>query len=159
MKVFFDIITNHTADVIDYAEDQYAYVDKATVPVQGRDGNAVRRRATTPRQPTFPALDAATSFPYTPVFATEADANVKVPAWLNDPTMYHNRGDSTFAGENSEYGDFFGLDDLLTEQPEVVSGMDDIYKDWVGLRHRRLPHRHRQARQHGVLAAVHARRS
>ena len=30
MKVFFDIITNHTADVIDYAEDQYDYVDKAT---------------------------------------------------------------------------------------------------------------------------------
>ena len=45
--------------------------------------------------------------------------------------MYHNRGDSTFAGESSTYGDFSGLDDLLTERPEVVKGMEDIYKKWV----------------------------
>ena len=76
------------------------------------------------------------------------DAKVKVPAWLNDPTMYHNRGDSTFAGENSEYGDFFGLDDLWTERPEVVAGMTKIYEDWIGDdRRRRLPARHRQARR------------
>ena len=54
-----------------------------------------------------------------------------MPAWLNDRTMYHNRGDSTFAGENALYGDFFGLDDLWTERPEVVDGMIDIYADWV----------------------------
>ena len=30
IKVFFDIITNHTADVIDYARGQYTYVDQAT---------------------------------------------------------------------------------------------------------------------------------
>ena len=45
--------------------------------------------------------------------------------------MYHNRGDSTFAGESSTYGDFSGLDDLFTERPEVVEGMGDIYKKWV----------------------------
>ena len=73
----------------------------------------------------FPAVERAQSFPYTPVFATPADAQAKEPAWLNDPTMYHNRGDSTFAGENSEYGDFFGLDDLWTERPEVVRGHDE----------------------------------
>ena len=56
-----------------------------------------------------------------------------MPAWLNDPTLYHNRGDSTFSGENSEYGDFFGLDDLFTENHEVVTGMEDIYKAWVDL--------------------------
>ena len=54
-----------------------------------------------------------------------------MPAWLNDPIYYHNRGDSTFAGESSEYGDFFGLDDLFTEHPDVVDGMTDIYKAWV----------------------------
>ena len=54
-----------------------------------------------------------------------------MPAWLNDPTNYHNRGDSTFAGESSTYGDFSGLDDLFTEQPDVVDGMTDIYKTWV----------------------------
>ncbi len=32
--------------------------------------------------------------------------------------------------------------------------MTNIYGDWIGNRRRRLPHRHRQARQHGLLAAV-----
>ena len=56
-----------------------------------------------------------------------------MPAWLNDPTLYHNRGDSTFSGENSEYGDFVGLDDLFTENHKVVTGMEDIYNAWVDL--------------------------
>ena len=43
------------------------------------------------------------------------------------------RGDSTFAGESSTYGDFVGLDDLFTEQPDVVDGMTDIYRAWVDL--------------------------
>ncbi len=43
---------------------------------------------------TFPEVDAATTFPYVPTFRSEADKTVKVPAWLNDPTMYHNRGTS-----------------------------------------------------------------
>ena len=71
-----------------------------------------------------------------PTFRSEADKTVKVPAWLNDPTMYHNRGTSSFTGENSEYGDFPGgdrqaLDDLWTERPQVVNGMIDVYKTWV----------------------------
>jgi 1,4-alpha-glucan branching enzyme len=45
--------------------------------------------------------------------------------------MYHNRGDSTYAGESTTYGDFSGLDDLWTERPEVVSGMEKIYRRWV----------------------------
>ena len=55
----------------------------------------------------------------------------KTPAWLNDVTMYHNRGNTTFVGEDSQYGDFFGLDDLFTERQEVVDGMVDIYETWV----------------------------
>ncbi len=54
-----------------------------------------------------------------------------MPEWLNDVTLYHNRGNSTFAGESSEYGDFFGLDDLFTEHYQVVDGMVDIYQDWI----------------------------
>ncbi len=45
--------------------------------------------------------------------------------------LYHNRGNTTFTGENSLYGDFFGLDDLWTERQEVVDGMIDIYKFWI----------------------------
>ncbi|MBL7262242.1 pullulanase-type alpha-1,6-glucosidase [Paractinoplanes lichenicola] len=125
MKVFLDIIANHTADVIRYAEDKYDYIDKATKPYKDAQG-----RPFDDRKGEFPKVSAA-SFPYTPVFPTAADKTVKKPAWLNDPTMYHNRGNSTFAGENSEYGDFFGLDDLWTERPEVVRGMTDIYAYWI----------------------------
>ena len=77
-------------------------------------------------------MDAATSFPYTPVIEPE-DADVKVPAWLNDPTLYHNRGNSTYTGESTTYGDFSGLDDLMTENPAVVNGFVDVYNDWVDL--------------------------
>ncbi|MGW2088679.1 pullulanase-type alpha-1,6-glucosidase [Streptomyces sp. NPDC001880] len=119
MKVFFDVITNHTADTVDYAEKAYGYRPKGAYPYLDKDGR--------------PFDDAkglakvdADSFPYTP-----KNTGTKVPSWLNDPTMYHNRGDSTFAGESAAYGDFSGLDDLWTERPEVVSGMEKIYKKWV----------------------------
>lgn len=128
MKVFFDIITNHTADVIDYAEGSYTYRSKKNFPYSDASGKAFDDRDYVNK--TFPALDAATSFPYTPVLHP-GDENAKTPAWLNDVTMYHNRGDSTYAGESSTYGDFAGLDDLFTERPEVVAGMGDIYKTWV----------------------------
>lgn len=132
MKVYFDIITNHTADVIDYEGDSDAYVSKETAPYKDAAGQ-VFDDAAVAGSDDFPALDAATSFPYRPVFRTASDATVKVPAWLNDPVRYHNRGNSTFAGESSTYGDFFGLDDLFTEDPAVVDGMTDIYRAWVDL--------------------------
>ncbi|WFE47437.1 pullulanase-type alpha-1,6-glucosidase [Verrucosispora sp. WMMD1129] len=130
IKVYLDVIVNHTADVIAYEEDTYTYVDKATAPYRDAQGRPFEDRNYADGSRDFPKVDGG-SFPYTPTFETRADAKVKVPAWLNDPTMYHNRGDSTFAGENSEYGDFFGLDDLWTERPEVVRGMTKIYADWV----------------------------
>ena len=129
MKVFFDIITNHTADVIDYQQGTYSYVSKATAPYKDASGKPFDDAAYA-EQPTFPALNLQ-SFPLTPFFHSDADAHVKVPAWLNDPTMYHNRGDSTYSGESSTYGDFSGLDDLFTERPQVLSGMEDIYNQWV----------------------------
>ncbi len=130
MKVYFDIITNHTADVIGYDEgDRTAYVSKDAEPYRDATGTPVDDRdfAGTSR---FPALDPATSFPYTPKLDA-GEQDLKVPAWLNDVTNYHNRGNTTFTGEDSQYGDFFGLDDLFTEKPEVVDGMIDIYRAWV----------------------------
>ncbi len=127
LKVFFDIITNHTADVIstpsDYiTKEERPYTDAAGKPfddIPFATGN------------TFPTLDAQTSFPYVPVLAP-GDKNVKVPAWLNDPTYYHNRGNANFDGtEGDVYGDFVGLDDLFTEQPTVRDGLIDIYKTWA----------------------------
>ena len=132
MKVFFDIITNHTADVIAYQSGQYGYIPKSTSPYKDANGNVFDDKLYAGGD-TFPPLDASTSFPNVPVFKTPADETVKQPAWLNDPTLYHNRGDSTFAGESAEYGDFVGLDDLFTEQPKVRDGMIDVYKTWAEL--------------------------
>ena len=39
--------------------------------------------------------------------------------------------ESAITGENVELGDFFGLDDLFTEHPDVVAGMIDIYRDVI----------------------------
>ncbi|MFF9087785.1 alpha-amylase family glycosyl hydrolase [Streptomyces sp. NPDC014991] len=124
MKVFFDVITNHTADTVDYAEKRYGYRSKGAYPyldTEGRpfDDSTGRHRT-----------DAAGA-PYTPQVSTDPQDR-KVPDWLNDPSMYHNRGNSTFAGESALYGDFMGMDDLWTERPEVVAGMEKIYEKWVG---------------------------
>ncbi|MEV0457450.1 pullulanase-type alpha-1,6-glucosidase [Catellatospora methionotrophica] len=130
IKIYLDVIVNHTADVIAYEENQYSYVDKKTSPYTDAAGRAFEDVNHADGKNGFPKTD-RTSMPYTPVFKSPADAKAKTPAWLNDPTMYHNRGDSTFSGENSTYGDFFGLDDLWTERPEVVRGMTQVYSEWI----------------------------
>jgi len=130
MKVYFDIITNHTADVIGYEEGaRTAYVPKDKEPYRTATGQPFDDRdyAGTGN---FPALDPQTSFPYTPVLEGD-EANLKLPSWLNDASLYHNRGNTTLSGEDSYYGDFFGLDDLFTEHPRVVDGMIEIYKTWI----------------------------
>ncbi|WUH78652.1 pullulanase-type alpha-1,6-glucosidase [Streptomyces sp. NBC_00435] len=129
MKVFFDVITNHTADVVDYREASYGYLSKGAFPYLTKDGVPFDDSDYAAGGQKFPRTD-ADSFPRTP-FVPAAKKNLKSPAWLNDPTMYHDRGDSTFAGESSDQGDFFGLDDLWTERPEVVEGMEKIYEKWV----------------------------
>ncbi|MFE2063853.1 pullulanase-type alpha-1,6-glucosidase [Streptomyces sp. NPDC059467] len=126
MKVFFDVITNHTADVVDYEEKSYDYLSKGAFPYLTKDGRPFDDADYADGKKRFPAVSTA-SFPRTPVVTSRS----KVPSWLNDPTMYHNRGDSTFAGESATYGDFSGLDDLWTERPEVVQGMEKIYERWV----------------------------
>ncbi|MFJ9538210.1 pullulanase-type alpha-1,6-glucosidase [Streptomyces sp. NPDC101225] len=126
MKVFFDVITNHTADVVDYKEKSYDYLSKGAFPYLTKDGRPFDDSDYADGTKRFPAVT-RDSFPRTPVVTSA----VKVPSWLNDPTMYHNRGDSTYTGESTTYGDFSGLDDLWTERPEVVRGMERIYERWV----------------------------
>ena len=128
MKVFFDIVVNHTADIIDLSGS--AYRNKADYPYKDAGGTVFDDRDYALAD-TFPAMDPATSFPYVAQFNDPGDATAKSPAWLNNLTYYHNRGNSTFAGENSEYGDFFGMDDVFTERYEVVNGFLDVYKAWI----------------------------
>ncbi|MFD4155090.1 alpha-amylase family glycosyl hydrolase [Streptomyces hydrogenans] len=123
MKVFFDVITNHTADVIRSGENRYAYRGKGAYPYLDTTGRPFDDSR-------VPAAVDADGLPYTPL-VTDTERDAKKPAWLNDPTMYHNRGDSTFVGESGLYGDHTGLDDLWTERPEVVRGLAEIYQTWV----------------------------
>ncbi|KPH66117.1 alpha-amylase family glycosyl hydrolase [Novosphingobium sp. ST904] len=105
MKVYMDIIVNHTADVIQYREgaaEGYPYRSKADYPASA----------------------------YTP-FVPRGEERVKAPAWLNDPAYYHNRGNTDWKGESAQLGDFVGLDDLATENPRVLEGMIAIYGDWI----------------------------
>ena len=130
MKVFFDIITNHTADVIGYTDGaRTAYVSKDQRPYRTATGTPFDDRDYAGTS-TFPPLNSSSSFPYTPVL-DPAEKDLKVPGWLNNVRLYHNRGNTTFTGEDSQYGDFFGLDDLFTERPRVVKGFERIYKTWV----------------------------
>ncbi|MFE1990702.1 pullulanase-type alpha-1,6-glucosidase [Streptomyces parvulus] len=129
MKVFFDVITNHTADVVDYEEKSYDYLSKGAFPYLTKDGEPFDDADYADGERRFPRVDSG-SLPRTPTVPA-AKRNLKVPSWLNDPAMYHNRGDSTWAGESTTYGDFSGLDDLWTERPEVVEGMEKIYQRWV----------------------------
>ncbi|HEX6286811.1 MAG TPA: alpha-amylase family glycosyl hydrolase, partial [Acidimicrobiia bacterium] len=120
IKVFMDIVTNHTADVIQL-EGNAGYRNKTDFPyldVNDQPFDDSDHAYSGQSDYTFPEVD-ETSFPYLPVLP-DGDEEAKSPAWLNDPLLYHNRGNSSFVGENSLYGDFFGLDDLWTERREVV---------------------------------------
>jgi glycosidase len=138
MKVYLDIITNHTADVIQYRECTGVpcpYRSKGDFPysrkggVQGPVLNACFAGDGLRTTANFAKLT-RDDFAYTP-FVPPAEADVKVPAWLNSTIYYHNRGNSDFWGESSLFGDFVGLDDLMTENPRVVQGFIDIYGEWI----------------------------
>jgi glycosidase len=60
-----------------------------------------------------------------------AEANIKKPDWLNLLSNYHNLGNNPINGNPVLDGDFYGLDDLKTEDPKVVSGLIDIWVDWI----------------------------
>jgi glycosidase len=138
MKVYMDIITNHTADVITYADGDagnFEYRSLADYPYSTRGGPDGQ-----PINPGFAGHEDSRAenfahlvdpnYAYQPV-VPEAETDVKVPAWLNDPAYYHNRGNSSFTGEDSRFGDFSGLDDLFTEHPRVREGMIAIFCDWI----------------------------
>ena len=140
LRVYMDIITNHTADVIQYRGcpiQACPYRSRADYPYNRRGGvegpivnegfagdSAPRHTAENFARLTSP------NFAYE-TFVPRAERDVKRPAWLNDPIYYHNRGNSTFRGESSLFGDFSGLDDLFTEHPRVVEGFIEIYGAWI----------------------------
>ena len=140
IKVYLDIITNHSADVLRYrdcAPFDCPYRSHADFPYSrrgGPDGAPINEgfAGIGPEQQNEENFARLTrpDFAYIP-YAPPGEEQVKNPAWLNDPIYYHNRGNTTFQGENSRFGDFAGLDDLFTEHPRVVAGMIEIFGSWI----------------------------
>jgi glycosidase len=60
-----------------------------------------------------------------------AETNIKKPDWLNQVSNYHNLGNNPSSGNLVLDGDFFGLDDLATENPKVISGWIDVWSNWI----------------------------
>ncbi|WP_425233047.1 alpha-amylase family glycosyl hydrolase [Sphingorhabdus sp.] len=137
MKVYMDIIANHTADVISYRECPTGgceYRSRADYPYQrrNRDGAAINAGFTGDSDQSTENFARLTDMDFAyDVVVPKAEAKVKVPEWLNDPKYYHNRGNTTFWNESATMGDFVGLDDIMTEHPHVVQGMIDIYGSWI----------------------------
>jgi glycosidase len=134
LRVYLDIVVNHTADVIHFADNRTDYRERAAAPYHDAAGRVFDERAAAYNglndATDFPALAAERSFPYVPILPP-AEAEAKNPAWLNDVTLYHNRGNSSFKGESAVLGDFVGLDDVMTEHPRVVRGFIDVFTTWL----------------------------
>lgn len=137
MKVYMDIIANHTADVIRYTDGDangWAYKSRADFPYSRRasDGAQINQGFAGDQVMTVENFAKLTDVNYAyNVYIPKGEEKVKVPAWLNDRRYYHNRGNTTFWNESATMGDFVGLDDLMTEHPRVVQGMIDIYGAWI----------------------------
>lgn len=138
LKVYMDIVVNHTADVIQYREgaaQNYLYRGKGDYPFARRGGpggapiNAGFGDDSDASAANWSHMTDP-SFAYTP-YVPKGEERTKTPAWLNDPIWYHNRGNTNWQGESAQYGDFVGLDDLATEHPRVLAGFIDIFGSWI----------------------------
>jgi glycosidase len=130
LKVYLDVVVNHTADVILLTGGTtFRGLDEAPYrDCKGKPFSAAKYAG----GKTFPCLSPKYQ-PRTPIVLPE-NRKVKGPAWLNDVVRYHNRGDITWDSCSPacfEQGDFFGLDDIFTEQPFVVNGLAKVYGDWI----------------------------
>ena len=128
MKVILDVVVNHTADVILVGGSFVGPDEKPYRDCHGKPFKASKYAGGT----TFPCLSAG-NMPRQALLLG-SDRTAKKPAWLNDVTAYHDRGDIDFSSCSVtcfEQGDFYGLDDLFTEQPRVVNGLAQIYGDWI----------------------------
>ena len=138
LKVYMDIVANHTADIIRYREcprNDCVYRPKGDYPVTrrgGLDGAPINDGflGDSDHSPQNFARLTRPDFAYTP-YVPAGEEHAKTPDWLNDPIYYHNRGNTTYRGESATYGDFVGLDDLYTENPRVLAGFIDIYGQWI----------------------------
>ncbi len=140
LKVIMDIVVNHTGDVISFVGNNYGFKYTNDAPYKDAEGTPVDITKLNGKPlcslslltNCFPDL-ALNSFPNVP--KVNVGQPSKGPEFLNDLTLYHNRGDANSCGwaegECAQMGDFFGLDDVMTEDPRVVAGWAETYGSWV----------------------------
>jgi len=131
LKVFLDVVVNHTADVITFKQD-YDYVSLKKAPYRTATGKIFNPWNYT-NGTSFPRLSRLKSFAKTPRIET-AFIGSKYPAILNDVTKYHNRGNISWGscvGRCEMDGDFSGLDDIMTEDWSVIQAMAQAYGEWI----------------------------
>ena len=128
LKVIMDVVVNHTGNVIQL-EGGSAYIPGPYRDCHGKQFDPAKYVG----KNTFPCMSAQ-NMPKIPFFFDAADKTAKTPAWLNDPTNYHDRGDIDFSSCSElciEQGDLASLDDLFTEKPAVEKGLAQIYSAWI----------------------------
>jgi alpha-amylase len=129
MKVYMDVVVNHTANVIGLSPGG-SFIEPSQKPYRNCKGKKFNPALYVKK--TFPCMKTS-NMPYTPFLAAN-ERHLKTPDWMNDVTKYHNRGDIDFGACSQicfEQGDFFGLDDLFTEQPKVMQGLADVFAEWI----------------------------
>ena len=130
VKVYLDVVVNHTADVIIPAggstfrgADEVPYRD-----CKGKPFSAQRYAGTqalsVPLEPLPTAAAARAPAEPEPQEARLAERRHAVP----QPRKHHFDSCSPACFEQ---GDFFGLDDIFTEQPFVVNGLAKVFGDWI----------------------------
>lgn len=144
LKVIMDIVLNHTADVIAYQDTQNGFMPLGTHPYKDAAGNTFNIGEKAKFKTTctsigenncFPILDPEVSMPRDPYIPSPNKNAKRQPEFLQDINNYHNRGEASGCGwapgSCATMGDFYGLDDLMTENPEVVDGLSEVYASWV----------------------------
>ena len=168
IKVFFDIITNHTADVLDYTDEAYAggeivpYKSKAEAPYVDTSGEPFDDRDYALGD-TFPAVD-------TELVPVRAGVPVAGRRDREDTGLAERPDDVPQPGHvelhrreqrvrrlprRTAPGPGRPLDGAARGRQRHGGHLRGVGPEG---RRGRVPHRHRQAREHGVLAAVRTRR-
>ncbi len=128
MKVYLDVVVNHTGDIIQLSAS--SFVSPSDVPYKDCHGKPFNPARYVAKR--FPCMNAS-HMPGSP-YVLPPLRKIKKPAWMNDVTNYHDRGNIDFSSCSEtcyEQGDFYGLDDLFTEKPLVLNGLAKIYSDWI----------------------------
>ena len=155
IDIYFDIVANHTGDVITYTEgDNPPYVSKSDAPYLDATGAPFDDRDFAGTG-TFPALDSAVSFPYTPTFRTAADESAKSPRLPQRPAQLPQPRQQYVHRREQPLRRLLRARRPVHREARGARRVDPGLRGHDHrLRHRWVPDRHGEARQRRVLAGL-----